>query len=198
VELIAGAFPAQYGGKASSVMDIHLREGSRDKFNLDMEMSMAGFGFTTEGPLTDKRGSYLASIRKSYLDLVIKDIGVSAVPEYWNAQAKVVYDLTTRHKLIFNFLYGEDGIEIRDGRNPYTRGAENVDAGGAQYSWGGAFEEFVEQILIDAVDALPKYESVEHRRIQYESGPKPTTLLLQSRPGGRTGSERGLAKAFQP
>ncbi len=159
VELIAGAFPAQYGGKASSVMNIQLREGSREKFNLDMEMSMAGFGFTTEGPLANKRGSYLASIRKSYLDLVIKDIGVSAVPEYWNAQAKVVYDLNTRHKLIFNLLYGEDGIAIRDGRNPYTRGAENVDAGGDQYSWGLLLKSLWSKSLLTR---LTLYQNMNH------------------------------------
>ena len=42
VDFFAGGFPARYGDKQSSVMDISLREGNYNNFNLDMEMSMAG------------------------------------------------------------------------------------------------------------------------------------------------------------
>ena len=42
VDFFAGGFPARYGDKQSSVMDISLREGNYNNFNLNMEMSMAG------------------------------------------------------------------------------------------------------------------------------------------------------------
>ncbi len=137
VELIAGAFPAKYGGKASSVMDISLREGNRDEYHLDLDMNMSGIGLMGEGPLAAGRGSFMASFKKSYLDLVIQDIGLSAVPRYWSAQAKVVYDLNPTHKLILNGLYGDDKIDIQEGGyNSAFRGQEIVDANSGQYSLG--------------------------------------------------------------
>jgi outer membrane receptor for ferrienterochelin and colicin len=50
IDFFAGGFPARYGDKQSSVMDISLREGSYDQFNMNLEMTMAGVGFLTEGP----------------------------------------------------------------------------------------------------------------------------------------------------
>ncbi len=49
VDFFAGGFPVRYGDKQSSVMDISLREGNYNNFNLDMEMSMAGAGLLAEG-----------------------------------------------------------------------------------------------------------------------------------------------------
>jgi hypothetical protein len=159
VELIAGAFPAQYGGKASSVMDISLREGNRDHPELSMNMGMAGFGFEAEGPFLHRKGSYLASIRKSYLDLVIKNIGLTAVPEYWNAQGKAVYQLNSRHKLIFNGLFGEDAIHIRGGSTPYAGNVENVDTHGQQYSVGMTLKSLWDPEL---VTLLTVYSNSNH------------------------------------
>ena len=136
VELVAGAFPAQYGGKASSVMDISLREGNRDHHELSLNMGMAGAGFLAEGPLSVGDGSYLASIRKSYLDLVIKNIGLSAVPKYWNSQIKLATALSPKHKLLVNGLLGEDAIRIHGGSTPNARNVENVDTYSQQYSLG--------------------------------------------------------------
>jgi hypothetical protein len=136
VDFLAGAFPAKFGDKASSVMEIRLREGNRDFHSLDLDMSMAGIGFFAEGPLWRGRGSYMASYRKSYLDLIIKQTGLTAVPHYWNAQAKVVYRLNSTDKLAVNYLHGQDWIEIVGESTPQTRGAENVVARGSQTAAG--------------------------------------------------------------
>ncbi len=136
VDLIAGAFPAKYGGKASSVMDIRLREGSREEYNFDLDMNMAGFGINAEGPIMGGKGSFLASFKLSYLDLVIKSFGMTAVPHYWSTQGKVVYDLSETQQLIANIIYGNDAIAIIGEPSPQSRGAENVDVKGHEYAAG--------------------------------------------------------------
>jgi len=50
VSFIAGAFPAKYGDKASSVMDITLRRGNSERILTNLDMGMAGAGVTAEGP----------------------------------------------------------------------------------------------------------------------------------------------------
>ncbi len=136
VDFFAGGFPARYGDKQSSVMDISLREGNYNNFNLDMEMSMAGAGLLAEGPYANGRGSYLASFRQSFLKYIIKSSGLTAVPEYWNSQLKAVYNLSRRDKLTFNAVGGWDHIKVEDENRPDLKGAENVERSGYQYTAG--------------------------------------------------------------
>ena len=122
IDFYAGAFPARYGDKASSVMDISLREGSRDRFGGHSYLGMAGAGAILEGPMFNGKGSYLVSARKSYLDLIMSDVGLTAIPKYYSLQGKAVVDLGASDKLIFNAVYGDDFID----------GVEEDDSQGTQ------------------------------------------------------------------
>jgi len=128
LDFYAGAFSARYGDKASSVMEISLREGSRDRFRGDVNMGLAGFGGLIEGPIGDN-ASYMFSARKSYLELIIESTGLTAVPQYYNLQSKIAWDINPSNKLLFNAVYGNDAINIEEGdEGGYGRGAENVDS----------------------------------------------------------------------
>jgi outer membrane receptor protein involved in Fe transport len=136
VDFYAGAFSAKYGDKASSVMNIALREGSREAFHLSLDMGMGGAGLLAEGPIG--AGSYLFSARKSFLDLIIKKTGLTAVPQYYNFQGKIAYNLSPGQKLIINGMFGDDRIHIRDSdeSDGVDRGAENVKSKNRQYTAG--------------------------------------------------------------
>ncbi|MBD3166116.1 TonB-dependent receptor plug domain-containing protein, partial [bacterium] len=109
VTFASGGFSVRYGDRLSSVLDLELREGNREQFGGELSLSMAGAGAYAEGPIQEGRGSFLASIRKSYLDLIPEEsAGVSSWPAYWNGQFKAVYDITPRHILTLNGLYLED------------------------------------------------------------------------------------------
>ncbi len=123
VSFIAGAFPAKYGDKASSVMDISLRSGNRNKLITNLDMSMAGIGIMAEGPV-GKKGSFLFSARKNYLDLIISTFGMTAVPKYYNIQSKLTYPLGEKHTLMWNTVYGDDTIKIE------------VDEDNEEENWG--------------------------------------------------------------
>ena len=136
IDFFAGGFPARYGDKQSSVMDISLREGNYDHFVMDMEVSMAGVGLFAEGPLADGKASYMTSFRRSFLKYIIKSTGMVAIPEYWNSQTKVVYNIDNRNKLMFNAVGGSDNIKVEDENNPLLEGLENVEGKGYQYTGG--------------------------------------------------------------
>lgn len=140
VDFLAGAFPAKYGDKASSVMDIELREGSRQNHSQDLEMGMAGIGVFAEGPIANGRGSYMASYRKSYLDLIIANTGLTAVPHYWNLQSKLAFDINPTNKLLVNVVHGVDAIKLEGENNAWSRGADNVDVGGNQSVFGATYK----------------------------------------------------------
>jgi len=135
IDFYAGAFPARYGEKLSSVMDVTLREGNRDSHEQQMDVSMAGFGFTIEGPLNPK-SSYLYLLKRSFLDFVISSSGLQAVPQYWSSQGKIAYHLSPTQKVYLNFIGGIDAINIEGEDNPQLRGANNVDYSSWQTTFG--------------------------------------------------------------
>ena len=106
----SGAFPALYGDRLSSVMDISLREGNRREFDGQVDLNFAGFGGVAEGPLPGRNGSWLVSARRSYLDLVVKafDVGSTVAPRYGDGQAKVAFDLNRNHSVSLVGFWGDD------------------------------------------------------------------------------------------
>ena len=136
IDFFAGGFPAKYGDKQSSVMDVTLREGNKEKHEIEAEANMGGVGFVAEGPIIENKASYMTSYRKSFLKYVIKSAGMTSVPEYWNAQSKLVYDINAKNKLTFNLIIGNDNINIEDESRPDLYGAEYVDFKGEQITYG--------------------------------------------------------------
>ncbi len=116
IQFSSGGFPANYGDKMSSVMNVTMREGDRNRsFASNTGFNMAGFGTVMEGGINGGKGSWILSARKSFLEALddvvgISSIGLTAIPRYWDAQAKAVYDLSSSQQLIFSGIYGDDKI----------------------------------------------------------------------------------------
>jgi hypothetical protein len=151
VQFSAGGFPVQYGDKMSSVMDITIREGDREKgFASNTGFNMAGYGTLMEGKLADGKGSWIFSARQSLLEVIDKLVGMSAIsltaiPKYWDTQAKIVYDLSPTTKLSISGLYGDSKIYIvGDPKESNSQkagvtdssGVDNVDDHSKQYVLG--------------------------------------------------------------
>jgi outer membrane cobalamin receptor len=97
--IFTGGFPSRFGDKSSGVVDIRFREGSRKKFYSDINLNVGGFGGIFEGPLFSEKGSYIVSVRRSYLELLKGAIQLSAVPNFWDINLKLNYDLSPSDKL---------------------------------------------------------------------------------------------------
>ena len=140
INFYAGAFPARYGEKLSSVMDVKLREGNRERHLGQLSMNMAGFGGNIEGPLMEN-GSYLLSLQRSFLDFVMRGTGLQAIPEYWTSQGKLIFNISPTRKLMFNYLGGIDAVNLENENDPSMRGAENVDYNSKQITSGITYKD---------------------------------------------------------
>jgi hypothetical protein len=131
VNFSTGGFSARHGDKLSSVMDIKFREGQRKTFLSDINLSTAGFGGVFEGPLFSKKGSFLFSFRRSFLNLIRGAIRLAAVPNYWDFNLKSVYDINEKNKLTFIGIAGLDDISFEgdagkiSDENPYGKAKGN-------------------------------------------------------------------------
>ena len=107
-----GGFAPQFGDRLSSVMDIELREGNREEFDAQLDLNFAGVGAVAEGPLGGGKGSYVASFRRSFLDLLVDAIGTETamVPRYSDGTVKLAWDLNPRHRLVTLGIVGLDDV----------------------------------------------------------------------------------------
>ena len=112
VTFLTGGFPAAYGHRASSVLQIALREGDRQRRRGRVTFGFAGAGGVAEGPLGSGRGSWIVSARRSVLDLVTTDVGIGGVPVLYTLNAKATYDLTPRDRIWILNVTGVDRIRL--------------------------------------------------------------------------------------
>ncbi len=129
----AGAPPAQYGGKASSVIDVMLREGNDAIVLGGVDLGMAGAGGHIEGPLW-KGSNFMVSGHKSYLDFVARFDPSIAIPEFWGLQGKMSQKINA-HKLSLNGIYGKNYIKIMDLKKDGFD-YDTIQSGGIVYAGG--------------------------------------------------------------
>ncbi|MPR36197.1 TonB-dependent receptor [Salmonirosea aquatica] len=118
VELTKGGFPARYGGRLSSVLDMNMKEGSKEKLHGEGGIGLISSRLTLEGPLVKGKSSFLVSGRRTYIDVLAAPLIASqqknelnkVKPGYYfyDLNAKVNYDLGKRDKLYLSGYFGRD------------------------------------------------------------------------------------------
>ena len=83
VKLSSSAFDAKYDNALSSVFQIKQRQGNQDKFSGNFRLSGTETALTCEGPLS-KKTNYMASVRRSYLQILFKLLDLPIRPNYWD------------------------------------------------------------------------------------------------------------------
>lgn len=171
--ILTGGFPTTFGDKLSSVIDISFREGSKKKFYSDINLSIAGFGGIFEGPLSEK-GSYLFSVRRSYLELIKNSIRLTSVPNYWDFNLKADYEISPKDKITLIGLLGLDKIDFSEEsaeNNPYGNSQDDQKTFAAGINYKKLFKKgFIQTVLsdsytdnyivqIDGQSALIKFEN---------------------------------------
>lgn len=112
VTFLTGGYPAPYANRTSSVLQITQRDGDRERFRGRATAGFAGAGAVVEGPLGGGRGSWVASVRRSFLDVFTKDVGFGGVPVLYTVNARATYDLGARDRLWAVNVSGVDRIRL--------------------------------------------------------------------------------------
>ncbi len=72
VTLYKGAFPAEFGGRTSSVLDIRMKEGNNQKYEVNGGISSIFSRISVEGPIQKDKSSFIVAARRSYIDVLSK------------------------------------------------------------------------------------------------------------------------------
>jgi len=117
VEFWKGGFPARYGGRLSSVIDLQMKEGGKDRLRGEGGVGLLSSRLTLDGPLSKLgKSSFLLSGRRTYLDLLTmplmpKDDKVGY--RFYDLNAKVNFDLGNQDKLYVSGYFGNDALKLR-------------------------------------------------------------------------------------
>lgn len=110
VSFSTGGFGAQYGDKMSSVLELKMTRGRRDRPGLKALVSATQYGLNIEGPLFSD-GDFIFSARKSYLDLIFKAAGLPFIPVYTDFNFVSNYDISTKDKLTLVAFAAIDNVD---------------------------------------------------------------------------------------
>ncbi len=119
VELIKGGYPARYGERLSSVLNITMKEGNKDHYTGEVGIGLLSSRVTLEGPIVKNKASFLVSGRRTYFDALMQPFmiaaeNVSGGYYFYDLNAKVNYQLNDRNSVYLSGYFGRDKFYMRD------------------------------------------------------------------------------------
>lgn len=137
VQLIKGGFPARYGGRLSSVLDIRMKEGNSKKFQGEGSIGLISSKLSLEGPIAKGKSSFIVSARRTYADIIARpairiinqlqfDEKIVAGYYFYDVNAKINHKINKSNTLFLSTYIGNDKFyyntewEFGDGRSTFT------------------------------------------------------------------------------
>ena len=119
VSLTASSFDSKYENVLSGVLQFNQRTGNDREFMGNLRVGSSEAAFTVEGPLfkgddSEANTSYIASVRRSYLQLLFQAIGLPFLPDYWDYQYKVNHRIDDNTRIYLTGVGSIDDLAIND------------------------------------------------------------------------------------
>lgn len=117
ITVYKGGIPANYGGRASSVLDISMKEGNNHYFYASGGIGLISSRLTIESPIIKDRMSFIVSGRRSYADLVAKSAGLLDNEMnlfFYDLNAKVNLKINDKNRIFLSGYFGKDDFGFED------------------------------------------------------------------------------------
>ncbi len=141
VTLTKGGFPARYGGRLSSIIEINMKEGNMQELHGEGAIGLIASRLTLEGPIVKDKTSFMVSGRRTYADLLFKPLIKSQTAEdeevklrmyFYDLNAKINHKFNDKHRLFLSAYSGADVFGVRYREN-FNDGYYLTDGG---IDWG--------------------------------------------------------------
>ncbi|HEX4374276.1 MAG TPA: TonB-dependent receptor [Puia sp.] len=132
--LIKGGMPAQYGGRLSSVLDVAMKEGNINKFQMDGGIGIISSRFSLQGPIKKNKASFIISARRTYIDVLTKPFIPNSSNYYgsgyyfYDLNTKVNYQFSEKDRLYLSGYFGRDVFNFNNAQRSFK----------ANIPWGNA------------------------------------------------------------
>lgn len=133
MEFIKGGFPARYGGRISSVLDVQMKDGNKTEAHGEIGVGLITNRITLEAPIKKNKSSFIISARRTYPDLLLSLFKNSAggvlKSNFYDVNAKLNFDINNKNRLFISTYLGKDNLFQRVNKT----GDEFRNLG---FSWG--------------------------------------------------------------
>ena len=149
VTLYKGSFPAHFGGRLSSVVDVRMKEGDMQQYHGNVSVGLISSKLNFEGPIVKDKLSFNLSFRRTYGDLLIKPAlwiarrtendmtKLKAGYYFYDFNGKLNWKISDKDRLYLSFYSGDDaiyfGVKYRDYAYDDTQYTDNM---GLNWKWG--------------------------------------------------------------
>jgi hypothetical protein len=122
VSLIKGGMPAQYGGRLSSVLDVSMKEGNNQKYQMEGGIGLIASRFSVQGPLKKDKSSFIVSARRTYIDALTKPFVKKSSQFYgsgyyfYDLNAKINYKFNEKDRVYMSGYFGRDVFDFKNGK----------------------------------------------------------------------------------
>jgi len=133
MEVIKGGFPARYGGRVSSVLDISMKEGNMQKFGVEGSIGIVSAKLMLEGPIVKDKTSFIITGRRSHNDamansLISLDKGQTSEKGttnyyFYDLTAKINHRFSANDRIYLSAYMGDDKYSMQ---NRYTSDNDTV------------------------------------------------------------------------
>lgn len=117
VDLYKGSFPARFGGRLSSVVDVRTNDGDMRHYHGSFTIGLLTSRMHFEGPIWKDRTSFIISARRSYFDLFLNpflDDEAKGGYYLYDINAKLNHKFDDRNRLFLSFYNGKDQLMFKN------------------------------------------------------------------------------------
>lgn len=142
IKLIKGGFPARYGGRLSSILDIRMKDGNMKEFMGSGSIGLLSTKLTLEGPIKKDTSSYIISGRRFMYDLITRPLtkltdGNSVGYSFYDLNIKINHKFSDKDRIYLSLYSGNDGtIAIYKEPGSYTEKSKS------NIRWGNSLGAF--------------------------------------------------------
>ena len=142
VQLTKGGFPARYGGRLSSIVEINMKEGNMNKISGEGSLGLVASKLTLEGPIIKNKASFIVSGRRTYVDILARPIikaqmqGGSVGYYFYDLNMKLNYKVSEKNHLFLNFYSGDDRFNLQDKNTKVAGDMEIIREENVKFGWG--------------------------------------------------------------
>lgn len=177
VKLYKGDIPAKFGGRVSSVLDVHQKDGNSKEFALSGGVGLISSRLTAEAPLFKDKGSFLIAGRSSYAHLLMKSIEQVKDDKisFYDLNLKTNYEINKNNRVYLSGYFGRDVFDLSNViKNTYGNASGNL-------RWNYVFNDklfsnlsliyskYDYQIILDFVE-LDWIADIKNYNIKYDFG----------------------------
>ena len=121
IDLYKGGFPARFGGRLSSVVNMGMKDGNKEKTHGKIKVGLISTSGLIEGPINKGKTSYLISARQAHAGFIAS--ALSSTPNesnsayFYDVNAKINHEFSKTDKIYLSGYFGQDRFTYKESHN---------------------------------------------------------------------------------